>query len=225
MSAVFKPDNLKEVSTAASQEAYFEPMTHAHLEAVAQLEQSAYRFPWTQGNFSDSLKCGYHMQMLMAGQAVPGLTGGIQSSPVLIGYFVAMKGVDETHLLNITVAPAYQRQGWGHLLLDALALWSRGEGAQWLWLEVRPSNAHAKAVYLRYGFREVGLRKGYYPDGGSGLLGAARREDAVVMSLALNAIGAAQPVTGGASADRAFAGSAFAGSASVDSASTRGKLP
>lgn len=207
MSAVFKP--------GTSHEAYFEPMTHAHLQAVTQLEQSAYPFPWTSGNFSDSLNSGYHMQLLMGGQAAPGLmgaqpepglmgaqpepglmdgqpepglTGSLPGAPVLLGYFVAMKGVDETHLLNITVAPAYQKQGWGHLLLDALALWSRGLGAQWLWLEVRPSNVHAKSVYLRYGFREVGVRKGYYPDGGSGLLGAARREDALVMSLALNSM-------------------------------------
>ena len=39
----------------------------------------------------------------------------------LLGYFVAMLGVDEAHLLNITVAPAYQRQGWARVLLDALA--------------------------------------------------------------------------------------------------------
>jgi ribosomal-protein-alanine N-acetyltransferase len=94
--------------------------------------------------------------------------------------------VDEVHLLNITVAPAYQLQGWGRLMLDALALWSRGQGAQWLWLEVRTSNTHAKALYLRYGFRAVGLRKDYYPEGGSSLLGTPAREDAVAMSLALS---------------------------------------
>ena len=167
MSAVFKP--------ADSLEARFEPMTHAALTHVASLEQSAYKYPWTHGNFSDSLNSGYEMQMLVGGQ----------DSPELLGYFVAMKGVDEVHLLNITVAPAYQLQGWGRLILDALALWSRGEGVQWLWLEVRASNLHAKALYTRYGFREVGLRKGYYPDGGTSLLGLPAREDAVVMSLSL----------------------------------------
>lgn len=150
-------------------------MTHAALHQVASVEQSAYKYPWTQGNFSDSLNSGYQAQMLMGGQ----------DTPQLLGYFVAMKGVDEVHLLNITVAPTYQLQGWGRLMLDALALWSRGEGAQWLWLEVRASNAHAKALYTRYGFREVGLRKGYYPEGGTSLLGTSAREDAVVMSLRL----------------------------------------
>jgi [ribosomal protein S18]-alanine N-acetyltransferase len=167
MSAVFKP--------ADSLEARFEPMTHAALTQVAVVEQSAYKFPWTRGNFSDSLNSGYEMQMLLGGDA----------TPELLGYFVAMKGVDEVHLLNITVAPTYQLQGWGRLMLDALALWSRGQGAQWLWLEVRASNSHAKGLYTRYGFREVGLRKGYYPEGGTSLLGTSAREDAVVMSLRL----------------------------------------
>ena len=168
MSAVFKP--------AHALEAYFEPMTHAHLAAVAGVEGSAYKYPWTQGNFSDSLNAGYHMQMLM---------GGGQDAPKLLGYFVAMKGVDEVHLLNITVAPTHQLQGWGQVMLDALAIWSRGQAAQWLWLEVRASNTLAKGLYMRYGFREVGLRKGYYPEGGSHLLGLPAREDAVVMSLSL----------------------------------------
>ena len=168
MSAVFKP--------ADSLEARFEPMTHAALTQVASVEQSAYNYPWTLGNFGDSLNSGYEAQLLVGGQ----------TNPELLGYFVAMKGVDEMHLLNITVAPKYQLQGWGRLMLDALALWSRGEGAQWLWLEVRTSNTHAKALYTRYGFREVGLRKGYYPEGGTCLLGTPAREDAVVMSLALS---------------------------------------
>lgn len=169
MSAVFKP--------ADSLEARFEPMTHAALPQVSSVEQSAYKYPWTHGNFSDSLKAGYQAQMLVGGDAAV--------AAELLGYFVAMKGVDEVHLLNITVAPSHQLQGWGRLMLDALALWSRGQGAQWLWLEVRVSNLHAKALYTRYGFRVVGMRKGYYPEGGTSLLGTSVREDAVVMSLRL----------------------------------------
>jgi len=87
--------------------------------------------------------------------------------------------VDEVHLLNITVAPAYQRQGWARVMLDALATWSRGQGAQWLWLEVRQGNARAITVYENYGFRRVGVRKNYYP------ADQHQREDAVVMSLRL----------------------------------------
>ena len=97
----------------------------------------------------------------------------------LLGYFVAMKGVDEVHLLNITVAPEYQGQGWSRVLLDALTLWSRGQDAQWVWLEVRVGNARALKVYEAHGYRRVGNRKAYYPAGNG------TREDAIVMSLRL----------------------------------------
>ena len=154
MSAVFK-----------TMEAAFEPMTEARLGEVVAVERRAYDHPWTRGNFADSLRSGYHAQLLCAGE-------------VLIGYFVAMRGVDEVHLLNITVDPGFQGQGWGRVMLDALALWSRAQGAQWLWLEVRTSNARAQQVYERYGFRRVGERKHYYPAHGG-------REDAIVMSYKL----------------------------------------
>jgi ribosomal-protein-alanine N-acetyltransferase len=154
MSAVFKP-----------MEAGFEPMTEARLAEVVRIEGLAYAHPWTRGNFADSIRSGYQAQLLCAGGT-------------LLGYFVAMKGVDEVHLLNITVVPEHQGEGWGRVMLDAIALWARGQGAQWLWLEVRTSNVHAQKVYLHYGFRRVGERKSYYPaDHG--------REDAIVMSLQL----------------------------------------
>ena len=151
-------------------EAQFEAMTPAWLDAVLRVEESAYPQPWTRGNFIDSLNAGYQAQLLTAGN---------DPDAQLLGYFVAMKGVDEVHLLNITVAPDHQRQGWARIMLDGLAIWSCAQGAQWLWLEVRVSNARAKAVYECYGFRHVGTRRNYYP------AGASAREDAVVMSLAL----------------------------------------
>lgn len=147
-------------------EAQFEPLTEARLDEVLVIEQQAYSHPWSRTNFTDSLRSGYQAQLLTAGDAI-------------LGYFVAMKGVDEVHLLNITVAPAHQGRGWGRVLLDALAIWSRGQGAQWLWLEVRVSNARALQVYDSHGYRRVGERKGYYP------AHLGRREDAVVMSLRL----------------------------------------
>jgi ribosomal-protein-alanine N-acetyltransferase len=82
-------------------------------------------------------------------------------------------------LLNITVAPDYQRQGWARVMLDALAVWARGDGAQWLWLEVRVGNPRAMHVYESQGYRRVGRRKAYYPAGNG------KREDAIVMSLRL----------------------------------------
>jgi len=168
MSAVLKP-----------LEADLEPMTVEHLDAVLAIEQRAYSHPWSQANFIDSMAVGYHCRALV-GPAGPSAAPRSKTDETLIGYYVAMMGVDEVHLLNITVAPEFQRQGWAPLMLEALIGWARAQKAQWLWLEVRASNVRALAVYVRTGFRRVGLRKGYYP----GV--AAPREDAVVMSLRLD---------------------------------------
>ena len=147
-------------------EATFEPMLADSLDRVLQVEQRTYAHPWSRANFIDALHSGYQAQMI---------TGRGE----LLGYFVAMKGVDEVHLLNITVAPEYQGQGWARVMLDALGVWARGQGAQWLWLEVRVHNARAIQVYEAHGFRRVGMRKAYYP------ADRGQREDAIVMSLAL----------------------------------------
>jgi ribosomal-protein-alanine N-acetyltransferase len=149
-----------------SPQARFEPLLAHRLGEVLRIEQSAYDHPWSLANFRDALNSGYQAQLLTAGG-------------VVLGYFVAMRGVDEVHLLNITVAPDYQRQGWARVMLDALALWSRGQGAQWLWLEVRTGNLRAKEVYESHGYRRVGQRKAYYPAANG------KREDAIVMSLRL----------------------------------------
>ena len=143
--------------------ARFETLSLARLDDVLAVEQQAYSHPWTRGNFTDAMASGYQIQLLMGDEQI-------------LGYFVAMLGVDEAHLLNLTVAPAFQRQGWAHVLLDALALWARGQGAQWLLLEVRASNLRARQIYEANGFRRVGDRKRYYPANGT------EREDAVVMS-------------------------------------------
>jgi len=145
-----------------------EPMTEASLDAVLAIEQLAHAHPWVRLNFSDCLIHGYLAQLLLAGDR-------------LLGYLIAMKGFEEVHLLNITVAPAYQRQGWAQVMLEALALWSRGQGAAWLWLEARASNSRALQVYQAHGFRQVGRRKQYYP------ASHGRREDALVLSCRLKA--------------------------------------
>ncbi|MBD8050371.1 ribosomal protein S18-alanine N-acetyltransferase [Limnohabitans sp. JUR4] len=141
-------------------------MTPEDLDAVMAIEQTAYSHPWSRGNFRDSLNPLFDAHCLW-------LDGE------LLGYFLAMHGVEEMHLLNITVAPSRQGQGWGHMMLDALSLISRSQGAQWLWLEVRQSNVRALQVYERYGFRQISIRKDYYP------AGRQQREHAVVMSLKL----------------------------------------
>jgi ribosomal-protein-alanine N-acetyltransferase len=165
---------------AAERRIHFVAMTEADLDAVCEVEKSAYTHPWSRKHFADSLNAGYPA-LLLLGEALPGEVPHPRrpDGRVLLGYLVAMPGVDEVHLLNITVAPAHQRQGWARFLLDALCLWSRGQRAQWLWLEVRASNAPARTLYEGYGFQQVGMRKGYYP------AGQFQREDAVVMSLSL----------------------------------------
>jgi ribosomal-protein-alanine N-acetyltransferase len=149
-----------------SPEVQFEPLLAPWLDAVLSVEMRAYAHPWNRTNFLDSLCSGYQAQMLLADGRV-------------LGYFVAMQGVDEVHLLNITVDPEFQGQGLARVMLDALALWARGQAAHWLWLEVRVGNQRAIQVYEAHGFRRVGVRKAYYP-AGNGV-----REDAIVMSLAL----------------------------------------
>jgi ribosomal-protein-alanine N-acetyltransferase len=177
-------------ASAVERRIAFEPVTVADLEAVCEVEKSVYTHPWTRKHFADSLASGYPAVMLL-GEALQGEAVHPRRADgrVLLGYLVAMPGVDEVHLLNITVAPAHQRQGWARFMLDALALWSRSQGAQWLWLEVRASNAPARALYESHGFQQVGVRRGYYP------ASQFQREDAVVMSQHLVA-----PSDGGAAA-------------------------
>lgn len=148
------------------------PFTVKQLDAVLAIELAAYAFPWTRGNFIDSLAAGYPSQVLYGAQGE------------LLGYFIAMEGVDELHLLNITVAPAMQGQGHARFMLDELCAFSRKLRAQQIWLEVRESNLRARAIYERYGFTHVGLRRGYYPASRS--THASGREDAVVMSFVLD---------------------------------------
>jgi ribosomal-protein-alanine N-acetyltransferase len=150
-----------------ARELRFEPLLAPQLDRVVALEQRAYAHAWSRVNFLDALHSGYQAQVLMA------------EDGELLGYFVAMKGVDEVHLLNITVAVEHQGQGLAGVMLEALAVWTRGQGMYWLWLEVRVGNAAAIRAYERQGFRRVGVRKDYYP------AAHGERESAIVMSLQL----------------------------------------
>jgi ribosomal-protein-alanine N-acetyltransferase len=146
-------------------------MTPADIPAVLAIEVRAYGHPWSGGNFADSLAAGHLAETLLAG-----------GDP--IGYFVAQVGVDELHLLNMTVAPEHQGRGHARTLLDALARHARERALAAIWLEVRVSNQRAQRVYRAYGFDVAGLRRGYYPAAGP------RREDAVLMTLPIGAEGA-----------------------------------
>ena len=142
-------------------------MAHADLDAVLALELQAYPYPWTRGNFIDSLAAGYTTELRLDAQ------------DRLLAYFVALPGFEEMHLLNLTVAPVVQRAGHGLALLQRLLAIARARGDAALWLEVRPSNSPALGLYRQLGFTEAGRRSGYYPASGQ------RREDALVLRLGL----------------------------------------
>ncbi|HLS85214.1 MAG TPA: ribosomal protein S18-alanine N-acetyltransferase [Burkholderiales bacterium] len=143
----------------------FASMGEPDLDEVVAIERVIYTHPWTRGNFADSLRARYDCRtMRIAGE--------------LVGYFVLMVGADEAHLLNLSIAASHHRRGYGTALLGEAIATARAHGAHRIFLEVRPSNGAAQALYERFGFREIGVRRGYYPAHGG-------REDALVLSLDL----------------------------------------
>jgi ribosomal-protein-alanine N-acetyltransferase len=143
-----------------------EPMQPADVDEVYALEQSVFPHPWSRANFADSLAAGYDAWVL-------------RDAGAIVGYFLLMHSVDETHLLDVAVAAHRQRGGIGRYLLDKIGTRSREQGMESVLLEVRPSNGRALQVYKAYGYREIGRRKGYYP------AHEGQREDAIVMRLEL----------------------------------------
>jgi [ribosomal protein S18]-alanine N-acetyltransferase len=142
---------------------YLSQMTESDLDEVAAIERTAYEFPWSRGNFEDSLRNGYY------GICMRHVTGA------LIGYCVLMPVVDEMHLLNLCVAPEAQGAGAGLTLLRESVRIALAQGLEGMLLEVRPSNHRAIRLYEQFGFITIGRRRNYYP---------ARhhsREDAIVM--------------------------------------------
>jgi [ribosomal protein S18]-alanine N-acetyltransferase len=142
-----------------------QPMREDDLAEVMAIERRIYTHPWTQGNFTDSLRAGYECR-----------TWRLDGE--LVGYFVLMVAAGEAHLLNLSIAEPHQRRGHGAALLTEAAGLARGLGAKNVFLEVRPSNRAAQGLYTRFGFRRVAVRRGYYP-------AHSGREDALVLTLAL----------------------------------------
>ncbi|MGM0562938.1 MAG: ribosomal protein S18-alanine N-acetyltransferase [Pseudomonadota bacterium] len=153
------------------------PMETSDLPAVMGIEPRAYSHHWSEGIFRDCLS-------RLLDRSIPGDRGAGYLMPALLcgeellGYAVYSLVACEAHLLNITVAPEYKGRGLGRCLLDAIVEDCRGLGAEVLFLEVRPSNRPAIALYEHTGFVEIGIRKDYYP-------GHDDREDARVMALKL----------------------------------------
>jgi [ribosomal protein S18]-alanine N-acetyltransferase len=141
------------------------PMQETDLAVVMQIEPTIYSHPWTRGNFNDSLKSGHKAWVMTLRDEV-------------VAYAVMMIVLDEAHLLNISVATPYQKQGLGRMLLVHLLDQARNLKTLNMFLEVRASNVSAIALYESMGFVEMGIRRGYYP-------ASKGREDAILMGLAL----------------------------------------
>jgi ribosomal-protein-alanine N-acetyltransferase len=140
-------------------------MLLSDLDAVVAIEREVFLFPWTRGNFNDSINSGYHCLVL-------DLNGH------LFGYGVMTIGAEEAHLLTLSIAAAFQRKGWGEQLLRHFIQIAREQRARSMFLDVRESNHAAARLYERMGFRQVGKRRDYYPAMGG-------RENSLVMELVL----------------------------------------
>lgn len=140
-------------------------MTEADLDTVVAIERAVHQHPWTRGNFSDALASGYQCKIAGSAQGMP-------------GYAVMMLGVDEAELLDIAVAAAYQRRGWGRRLLGEMLALARRYAMRRVVLEVRVSNTAAIALYRQLGFTDIGLRRDYYA-------AKSGREDAMLMGCML----------------------------------------
>jgi len=135
------------------------------LPALMRVENEAYEFPWTEGIFRDCLAAGYECWVL-------------EEDGALLGYGVLSAAAGEAHILNVCIAAEYRGRGLGRLLVRRLLDLARWHRAYQVFLEVRPSNPTAIALYRSEGFSEIGMRKDYYP--------ARRgRESAIVMGLEL----------------------------------------
>jgi len=138
------------------------PMLASDLDEVLAIEYRVYPFPWGRGNFADSINSGYSCWVSrVAGE--------------LVGYFVVMLAVDEAHLLNIAIAEKRQGMGYGARLLRQAMQVAQAAGGSLMLLEVRPSNEQALTLYRHFGFKQIGVRRGYYP-------AASGREDALVLT-------------------------------------------
>ncbi|WP_460878521.1 ribosomal protein S18-alanine N-acetyltransferase [Rhodanobacter koreensis] len=137
------------------------------LDVVSAMEAASYDYPWSHGIFNDCLKAGHPCWVLSLDSTIA-------------GYGILSMGAGEAHVLNICIAPEYRGRGLGRHLLGRLLDIARWNGAERVFLEVRPSNPLARALYESVGFSEIGRRPRYYPARNG-------REDAIVMALEIAA--------------------------------------
>lgn len=140
-------------------------MTITDVSEVILIEREIFLFPWSPTNFSDSINAGYHCRVIEQDHAVR-------------GYGVMTIGADEAHILTIGIAAKSQNKGWGKKLLHYFIALAKEECATAMILDVRESNRGAANLYQQIGFKQIAIRKGYYP-------AMCGREDAIVMRLTL----------------------------------------
>ena len=140
-------------------------MTLADVNAVLNIEQAVQAYQWTHGNFTDALNHGYECRVY-------------EQDGEIHGYAVLMPVLDEAELLNIAVAAGQQRKGLGRLMLREILNTARKKNTRCVFLEVRPSNTAAIALYRSVGFAGIGLRRGYYQSTNGS-------EDAIMMACEL----------------------------------------
>jgi len=142
------------------------PMQLNDLNAINLIEERAYEFPWTIGMFEDCLKVGYCCWVCG------------DNKLVIHGYGVMSVGAGECHILNLCVAPEFQRKGLGSYLMHHFLHLGKRHNADTAFLEVRVSNYAAFNLYLSMGFNEIGRRRDYYPKKNG-------REDALMLARSL----------------------------------------
>ncbi|MEO8672633.1 MAG: ribosomal protein S18-alanine N-acetyltransferase [Tahibacter sp.] len=140
-------------------------MRQDDLDAVSAIEALAYEFPWSPGIFRDCLRAGYNCWVLATREAI-------------VGYGVLSVAAGEAHVLNVCIRPEDHGAGHGKRLMRRLIDLARWHRAERVFLEVRPTNLAALALYDQLGFNEIGRRPNYYPS-------RRGREDALVMALEL----------------------------------------
>ena len=138
------------------------PMRQDDLPHVSDIERRSYDFPWSHGVFRDCLLAGYQCVVL-------------ERDGEVSGYGILSVAAGEAHILNLCVEPAFRSHGYGERLLDDMLFRARTSSVREIFLEVRPSNANALALYKKKGFYQVANRPAYYQ-------AQEGREDAAVLA-------------------------------------------
>ena len=149
----------------------FRTMCGLDLDNIVKIETESYEFPWLRRTFEDCLTASYECWI--------GELLGREEPDDIVGHGILNVRADEAHLLNICVKKQSQGCGFGRDIVGYLIERAKAKGAKTMFLEVRPSNGIARELYDSVGFRQIGIRKGYYP-------ALEEREDGLVLALSLD---------------------------------------